>query len=83
MGRTAVADRCDLSERIRQLRQDGWTLQAIADVLNDENVPTARGAPAWLSQASKPQPDTDGRAPDVLVSNFPNSDGEGRGRPKT
>lgn len=46
-GRPAVADRPDLAERIRALRADGWTLQAIADQLTEEGVPTARGAKRW------------------------------------
>ena len=29
--------------RIRRLRSKGWTLQAIADKLNSEGVPTKRG----------------------------------------
>ena len=37
----------DVAERIRALRQDGLTLQAICDVLNDEGVPTPRGGARW------------------------------------
>jgi DNA invertase Pin-like site-specific DNA recombinase len=47
VSRTAVADRRNVAERIRGLREEGWTLQAIADVLNRDSVPTARGAPEW------------------------------------
>jgi DNA invertase Pin-like site-specific DNA recombinase len=46
-GRPAVTDRPDLTARIKTLRASGMTLQAIADVLNDERVPTLRGASAW------------------------------------
>ena len=45
--RTAVADIPELQERIAQLRADGMTLQAIADVLNEEGVPTLRGGAMW------------------------------------
>jgi hypothetical protein len=42
-GRAAVADDPDLSQRIAQMRAQGMTLQAIADRLNEEGVPTVRG----------------------------------------
>ena len=47
VSRPAVGDRREVAERIRRLRDEGCTLQAIADVLNQENVATARGAPEW------------------------------------
>jgi DNA invertase Pin-like site-specific DNA recombinase len=46
-GRTAVADIPELQERIAGLREQGKTLQAIADVLNEEGVPTLRGGAMW------------------------------------
>jgi DNA invertase Pin-like site-specific DNA recombinase len=46
-GRTAVADIPELQERIAALREQGMTLQAIADVLNEEGVPTLRGGAMW------------------------------------
>jgi DNA invertase Pin-like site-specific DNA recombinase len=46
-GRTAVADIPELQERIARMREDGMTLQAIADVLNEEGVPTLRGGAMW------------------------------------
>ena len=36
-----------LKERIAAMRADGMTLQAIADVLNAEGVPTQRGGTEW------------------------------------
>jgi DNA invertase Pin-like site-specific DNA recombinase len=45
--RPAVADRPELTRRIQRLRERGYTLQAIADRLNRDGVPTLRGAPAW------------------------------------
>lgn len=46
-GRAAVADVPDLSERIAMMRAAGMTLQAIADVLNEDGVPTVRGGRLW------------------------------------
>lgn len=47
IGRPAVGDRPELGNRIRGMREDGMTLQAICDQLNAEGVPTARGASVW------------------------------------
>ena len=46
-GRPSVADRPSLKQRIVEMRQSGMTLQAIADTLNDEKVPTVRGGAKW------------------------------------
>lgn len=46
-GRTAVADVPELHERIAAMREQGMTLQAIADTLNAEGVPTLRGGAMW------------------------------------
>ena len=46
-GRPAVADDPSLSERIVQMRAEGMTLQAIADKLNEDGVPTVRGGTKW------------------------------------
>jgi DNA invertase Pin-like site-specific DNA recombinase len=46
-GRHAVADVPELHERIARMREDGMTLQAIADALNAEGVPTLRGGAMW------------------------------------
>ena len=43
----AVADVPELRERIVRMREQGMTLQAIADALNDEGVPTLRGGAKW------------------------------------
>jgi len=37
----------DVADRIRALRSDGATLQAICDTLNREGVPTPRGGTQW------------------------------------
>ena len=46
-GRPAVADRPDLVQRITAMRGANMTLQAIADQLNSEGVPTLRGGAMW------------------------------------
>jgi DNA invertase Pin-like site-specific DNA recombinase len=46
-GRPAVADVPELRERIARMHDQGMTLQAIADVLNEEGVPTLRGGAMW------------------------------------
>jgi DNA invertase Pin-like site-specific DNA recombinase/peptidoglycan hydrolase-like protein with peptidoglycan-binding domain len=46
-GRPAVSDRPELTERIIAMRDAGMTLQAIADQLNAEEVPTLRGGAMW------------------------------------
>ncbi len=46
-GRPAVADRPLLQRRIATMRAGGMTLQAIADTLNSEGVPTMRGGAKW------------------------------------
>jgi DNA invertase Pin-like site-specific DNA recombinase len=46
-GRAAVADVPELRERIARMRAQGMTLQAIADVLNEEGVATLRGGAMW------------------------------------
>ena len=43
----SVRDDPQLSARIRTLRASGMTLQAIADVLNADGVPTMRGGTQW------------------------------------
>lgn len=46
-GRTSVADVPELQDRIAEMRESGMTLQAIADALNAEGVPTLRGGTMW------------------------------------
>jgi DNA invertase Pin-like site-specific DNA recombinase len=49
--RPSVADDQELVGRIQSLRHNGATLQAIADRLNAEGVPTLRGAAQWRPSA--------------------------------
>ncbi len=46
-GRPAVKDVPALKDRIVAMRAEGMTLQAIADQLNAEGVPTVRGGERW------------------------------------
>jgi DNA invertase Pin-like site-specific DNA recombinase len=46
-GRPKVSDRPDLVQRITAMRAASMTLQAIADQLNAEGVPTLRGGAMW------------------------------------
>jgi DNA invertase Pin-like site-specific DNA recombinase len=47
IGRAAVSDRPELLERICTMRAANLSLQAIADRLNAEQVPTLRGGKEW------------------------------------
>jgi DNA invertase Pin-like site-specific DNA recombinase/peptidoglycan hydrolase-like protein with peptidoglycan-binding domain len=46
-GRPAVEDVPHLKDRIAAMRGEGMTLQAIADRLNEEEIPTLRGGSQW------------------------------------
>jgi DNA invertase Pin-like site-specific DNA recombinase/peptidoglycan hydrolase-like protein with peptidoglycan-binding domain len=47
IARPAVGDVPELKQRIATMRARGMTLQAIADRLNEEGVPTLRGGERW------------------------------------
>ena len=47
IGRAAVSDRPELLERICAMRAANLSLQAIADQLNAERIPTLRGGKEW------------------------------------
>jgi DNA invertase Pin-like site-specific DNA recombinase/peptidoglycan hydrolase-like protein with peptidoglycan-binding domain len=47
VGRPAVRDDPELSSRIAAMRSRGMSLQAIADALNADGVPTLRGGSHW------------------------------------
>jgi DNA invertase Pin-like site-specific DNA recombinase len=51
VGRPAVVDDQALATRIRTMRDAEMTLRQIAAVLNDEGVPTMRGAGQWQPSA--------------------------------
>jgi hypothetical protein len=46
-GGGSVKDQPALQQRIARMRESGMTLQAIADTLNGEGVPTVRGGARW------------------------------------
>ncbi len=46
-GPASVADHPELRERIASMRAAGMTLQAIADQLNADGIPTVRGGAKW------------------------------------
>jgi hypothetical protein len=46
-GGPSAPDWTELRKRIAAMRADGMTLQAIADMLNEEGVPTPRGGAKW------------------------------------
>jgi DNA invertase Pin-like site-specific DNA recombinase len=50
-GGAADPDWTAIRKRIALMRADGMTLQAIADVLNDEGVPTPRGGQKWRTSS--------------------------------
>ena len=67
-GRPAVADRPALKDRIADMRARRLTLQAIADTLNAEGVPTLRGGAEWRpssvqAAAGYKRPKRDARKP--------------------
>jgi DNA invertase Pin-like site-specific DNA recombinase len=47
VSRPTVTDDGALAERVRRLRADGMTRQAICDLFNAEGVPTPRGGVMW------------------------------------
>jgi DNA invertase Pin-like site-specific DNA recombinase len=47
ISRPSVEDIPRLKDYIAELRASGMTLQAIADTLNEEGVPTLRGGQKW------------------------------------
>lgn len=70
ISRAAVEDRPDLKARIATMRTGGLTYQAIADVLNDEGIPTLRGGATWRvssvqSAAGYQRPPSRPRDPDL------------------
>jgi hypothetical protein len=46
-GPGSVADNPELRDRIMAMRAAGMTLQAIADELNADGIPTVRGGAKW------------------------------------
>jgi DNA invertase Pin-like site-specific DNA recombinase len=81
-GRTAVADIPELQAHIAGMRETGMTLQAIADVLNEEGVPTLRGGTKWRPSSVQgatgyKRPSSGGRG--IELPRFSPSEGDARG----
>lgn len=74
-GRPAVEDVPALKQRIVAMRNDGMTLQAIADRLNAEGVPTLRGGAHW--RPSSVQAAAGYRRPSRTASNGAKRGGRG------
>jgi DNA invertase Pin-like site-specific DNA recombinase len=51
ISRPSLADRPELRSRIAAMRAAGMTLQAIADTLNTERMPTLRGGSHWRTSS--------------------------------
>jgi DNA invertase Pin-like site-specific DNA recombinase len=75
-GRRAVADDPELRERIARMRAQGMTLQAIADRLNEEGVPTVRGGAKWRPSSIQTAAGYK-RRPRPRLDSLPGPDGSG------
>lgn len=88
-GRPGLAARApELSERIAAMRERGLSLQAIADALNDEGVPTQRGGARWRPSSvqaalgyRRPRPPLPGAPPPPPRHPGPHPPPRGRPRP--
>jgi DNA invertase Pin-like site-specific DNA recombinase len=73
---SSTPDWAAIRNRIATMRADGMTLQAIADVLNEEGVPTQRGGAKWRKSSvqtaagyrRRSRPKSVGDLPDVQKS---------------
>lgn len=79
-GRPAVADRPELGEHIRALRASGLSLQAIADQLTADGIPTARGAAVWRASAVQAATGYRRRKPPRRHARLPRLDRRARAR---
>jgi peptidoglycan hydrolase-like protein with peptidoglycan-binding domain/DNA invertase Pin-like site-specific DNA recombinase len=79
-GPTVVQDIPALKERIATMRTAGMTLQAIADVLNSEGVPTLRGGLQW--RPSSVQSATGYRRPPKRPGEASSNGNDGAERPE-
>src|SRR4051812_22088585 len=71
ISRPSLADRPELRERIASLRAGGMTLQAIADTLNTERVPTLRGGSHWRPSSVRTAAGWERRKPRRQAPNLP------------
>lgn len=71
IGPPSVGDRPELVARIRTMREEGATLQAICNTLNSEGVPTARGGATWRPSAVQAALGHKRRAPRKKIASLP------------
>jgi hypothetical protein len=71
IGPPAVGDRPELATRIRGMRENGLTLQAICDALNADGVATARGGSMWRPSAVQAVLGKTRRPPRKKIANLP------------
>jgi DNA invertase Pin-like site-specific DNA recombinase len=65
--RPAVADDRDLAERINRMRERRMSLQAIADKLNADGIPTVRGGAKWRPSSLQSATGYTRRKPELAV----------------
>jgi DNA invertase Pin-like site-specific DNA recombinase len=70
-GRPAVADQPELVARIHELKDAGLSMQQICDRLNEQGVPTARGAAVWRKSAVQTILGYRRRTPRRRIANLP------------
>jgi DNA invertase Pin-like site-specific DNA recombinase len=71
----------DIRKRIAAMRADGMTLQAIADVLNREGVPTPRGGSEWRPSSVQTAAGYKRRARARKVEDLPQVEKRGAAKP--
>jgi DNA invertase Pin-like site-specific DNA recombinase len=85
-GGASAPDWAAIRKRIALMRADGMTLQAIADKLNEERVPTPRGGLKWRPSSVQSAAGYKRRSRAKSVTDLPSVDGgssssEGPGKP--
>jgi DNA invertase Pin-like site-specific DNA recombinase len=80
-GSAAAGQWSDVRKRIASMRADGMTLQAIADVLNKEGVPTPRGGTEWRPSSVQTAAGYKRRARSKKVEDLPQVAVKKRGKP--
>jgi DNA invertase Pin-like site-specific DNA recombinase len=78
---STAADWPDIRKRIAAMRADGMTLQAIADVLNKEGVPTPRGGTEWRPSSVQSAAGYRRRTRSKKVEDLPQVENRAPGKP--
>jgi DNA invertase Pin-like site-specific DNA recombinase len=76
-----AADWPDIRKRIAAMRADGMTLQAIADLLNKEGVPTPRGGTEWRPSSVQSAAGYRRRTRSKKVEDLPQVENRAPGKP--